>query len=370
MENMKRKLFMAAALTAALLAGCVGTAMAEGETEAAGTDTFEEAGMNGELPEELPELPEGELPELPEGELPELPEGELPEGLMGAPEGQMTEIDGIGNVAYAGVSESQICDIYTPDGDGPFPVIVLAHGGGFLFGDQRMPIIQPVIDAGLANGYAVVSVDYRKSGEAAFPAAVADMKAAVRYVRANAEEYGFDAEHVAVWGESAGAYLSLMTALTPEVEELNGDVEDNAGISSAVNALVDFYGPVEFYTLDADYAELGVTDTTFSSEESFESQFLGQAIGADEEATYQTYWETYKDQLPEDYELKAWIQVGDSDQKVPYLQSEHFAERLSGVLGEENVEFSIIEGADHEDDLFYTDENLEKVFEFLDGIMK
>ena len=108
----------------------------------------------------------------------------------------------------------------------------------------------------------------------------------------------------------------------------------------------------------------------FGEDKSFESQFLGQSLNANKDATYQTYWETYKEELPKDYELSVWIQVGDADQNVPYTQSQHFAERLADVIGEENVKFSMIEGAAHEDLMFYTDENLAEVFEFLDGVMK
>lgn len=112
------------------------------------------------------------------------------------------EDGGLAGIKYASNSETQVLDIHLPEGEGPFPVIALVHGGGFLFGDQAMPIIQPVIDAGTAAGWAVVSVDYRKSGEAAFPAALADVKAAVRFVRANAEQYDFDAERLgALLGE-------------------------------------------------------------------------------------------------------------------------------------------------------------------------
>lgn len=269
-------------------------------------------------------------------------------------------------VSYASNSDAQVMDIYLPENaTGADPVIVVVHGGGFMFGDQMMDIIQPVIEAGVANGYVVASVDYRKSSEASFPAALSDVKAAVRYLRANAETYGIDADKVAIWGESAGAYLSLMTALTPEVEDLNGDVTDNLEQSSAVTALVDFYGPVEFYTMDAEYEALGIEGTTYSSEDSFESAFVGQAIGEDEETTYQTWWYTYVDQLPEDFTLSAWVQVGDSDTSAPYTQSQNFAEKLAEVLGEDSVTFGIIEGAEHEDDLFYTDDNLAQVFAFL-----
>ena len=274
------------------------------------------------------------------------------------------------NVLYASNSDAQVMDIYIPENaTGSDAVIVVVHGGGFKFGSQTMEIIQPIIEAALENGYVVASVDYRKSGEATFPGALADVKAAVRYLKANAETYGIDPDQIVIWGESAGAYLSLMTALTPEVEALNGDVTDNLDYSSSVAALVDFYGPVEFYTMDDEYEALGISGTTYSESSSFESTYLGQAIGEDEEYTYTTWWYTYVDYLPDDFTLSAWIQAGTSDTSVPYTQSVNFASLLETVIGEENVSFSLIEGAEHEDDLFYTDENLAAVFEFLAGVL-
>lgn len=287
----------------------------------------------------------------------------VPVGGMASGEAEaITEAGGLTNVAYASDSSAQVCDIYRPENVEKAPVIVLVHGGGFMFGDQKMDIIQPIITKALAHGYAVVSVDYRKASEAVFPAALADVKAAVRFVKANAADYGWDAEKITVWGESAGAYLSLMTALTPDIAELNGDITDNDTIPGNVQALVSFYAPVEFYTL---YSEAGKPDSAAGS---FESKFLGQDIMADKDATYKTYWETYADQIPAN--LKVWIQAGDSDQRVPYTQSEHFAERLVDYLPAENIQYSLIPGADHEDPLFYSDENLDAVFTWLDAFMK
>ena len=285
----------------------------------------------------------------------------VPEG-AGASAEAPAETGGLKNVAYASNSKAQVCDIYLPEGVEKAPVIVLVHGGGFMFGDQGMHVIQPVIEKSLEKGYAVVSVDYRKATEAVFPAALGDVKAAVRFVKAHAMEYGFDPERIAVWGESAGAYLSLMTALTPDVAELNADVTDYAEIPSDVTALVSFYAPVEFYTL---YDEAGKPDSAASS---FESKFLGQDITADRDATYKTYWETYADSIPAD--LKVWIQTGDADSRVPHTQSVHFAERIANYLPDGNIRYSLIPGADHEDALFYTDENLDAVFAWLDGFMK
>lgn len=272
------------------------------------------------------------------------------------------------DIPYAGDSDAQVLDIYLPEEEGTYPVIVVVHGGGFKFGDQGMSIIKPIFEA-TSRGYAVVSIDYRKSMEAPFPAALADAKAAVRWIRANADIYGFDADNIAIWGESAGAYLALMTALTPDVAELNGDVDENLEYSSAVKALVDFYGPVDFWELDADAVSVGM-EATFSAEGSFESDFVGQAVGADESFTRKTWWGTYVDALPAGFALKAWIQVGDADHRVPYPQSVNFASELADVIGEENVAFGIIEGADHEDSLFYTEENLAAIYDFLDGVLK
>ena len=117
------------------------------------------------------------------------------------------------NVAYASKSASQILDLWTPEGaDEPVPLVIFVHGGGFVGGDKSMEdaYVAPVIDA----GYAAASLDYRLSGEAPFPAAVQDVKAAVRFLRANAVRYGLDPGRFAAWGESAGGYLVAMIGTT------------------------------------------------------------------------------------------------------------------------------------------------------------
>lgn len=309
---------------------------------------------------------------LPDGEnLPNL-EGMPPlDGMPGMGDSEGAKDADYRAVSYASNAASQVMDIFLPKhATGADPLLVVVHGGGFRFGSQTMEIIRPIIEQGIAKGYVVASVDYRKSGEAVFPAAVSDIKAAVRYLKANAAEYGIDPNRVALWGESAGAYLSLMTALTPDVEELNGDVRENLGQPSSVAALVEFYGPVEFYTMDEEYAAMGIMDTQTSTDSSFESAFLGQAVGQDKATTYTTWWGTYKEKLPSDFALQAWLQAGDSDKRVPYTQSENFASELSKVIGAERVHFSLLEGADHEDDMFYTEKNLAQVFLFLENALK
>ena len=109
------------------------------------------------------------------------------------------------DIAYADKSKAEKLDIYLPnEGKGPFPVIIFIHGGAFMFGDKADDQVNPALE-GVKRGYAVVSVNYRMSGEAVFPAAIQDVKAAIRFVRANAAKYHLDPKRIASFGNSAGA---------------------------------------------------------------------------------------------------------------------------------------------------------------------
>lgn len=364
---------MAAAMAAGLGA-CGSTAASENPAGSTSAETSAAAEDSEALSETAAAKAAAESESLDETAAETAAEGRteaFPAGMEGLPAGQESTEDLITptyeNAAYASVSDSEVCNICLPEDASEsetYPVIVLVHGGGLAFETQNEALIQPVIQKGLDEGYAVVSVDCRKSSEAVFPAALSDVKAAVRYVRANADTYGFDTSSITIWGESAGAWLSLMTALTPEAEEPSGDVTDSSGVIT----LVDFYGPVEFYTMDEEFEALGKDeDATHSDADSFESKFLGEALSADKETAYKTYWETYKDEPPDGFTLRAWIQAGTDDDNVPYTQSENFVERLSKVIGSDNVSFSLLDGAIHMDPAFYTDGNLTAVFRFLQG---
>ena len=159
------------------------------------------------------------------------------------------------DVRYADLSESQKLDIYLPDdGSGPFPVIVAIHGGAFMGCDKADVQVLPMLEA-LKRNYAVVSINYRLSWEAIFPALIHDAKAAVRWIRANALEFQFDPKKIASWGGSAGGYQSLMLGVTeglPEFEDLS---LGNADQPSNVQAVVDWFGPTDFLKMDEQLAE-------------------------------------------------------------------------------------------------------------------
>jgi acetyl esterase/lipase len=97
-------------------------------------------------------------------------------------------------------------------------------------------------------GFALASIDYRLSQVAKWPAQIDDCKAAVRWLRAHAATYGYDATKIGVVGASAGGHLAALLGTTANNSQLEGD-EGNAGVSSAVQAVVDYFGPTDFLSL-------------------------------------------------------------------------------------------------------------------------
>ncbi|MER8187606.1 alpha/beta hydrolase [Kitasatospora sp. NPDC094015] len=142
----------------------------------------------------------------------------------------------------------RLLDVYVPARPGPVPAVVWIHGGGWMDGDRRYPpptvpaelLFGSLLDAGLA----VVTIDYRHSLEAPFPAQLHDVKATIRYVRHFADALGIDGERIGVFGESAGGHLTAMAALTDPGTE-GGRLEGTEGVptgSTAVRCAVDWYG--------------------------------------------------------------------------------------------------------------------------------
>lgn len=153
------------------------------------------------------------------------------------------------NVAYAHQTSAQHLDLYRPlHGTGVFPLVVYIHGGGFARGDKSGAgnVIGPLVRA----GYAVASLNYRLAPAGRFPAPVEDVKAAVRFLRANSQRYGLDPTRFAAFGGSAGGYLATMLAVTANVPRFDNPALGYAHTSSAVQAVVSWFGPVDFLTLD------------------------------------------------------------------------------------------------------------------------
>lgn len=126
-----------------------------------------------------------------------------------------------------------LLDLVLPDAPNGAATIWL-HGGGW-YGGSRADGISYWCSLLAAHGIACASVDYRLSGDAPFPAQIHDIKAAIRWLRAHAADYGLDQERIGIWGHSAGGHLAALAALTAEMPGLEGDC-GTRGISSAVRA--------------------------------------------------------------------------------------------------------------------------------------
>lgn len=267
------------------------------------------------------------------------------------------------DLAYASVSDAQKMDIYLPEGEGSFPVVVLIHGGAFKMGDKKIETSNA--EALVAKGYAAVSINYRLSGEAIFPAQIHDCKAAVRFLRANATKYKLNPDKIGSWGASAGGNLSALLGTSSGVAELEGKELGNAGFSSKVIASVDWFGPINFSAMDSEAQGLGFLLNT-NSTNSPESQLIGKAIQSAPELVAKANPTTY---VSAD-DAAFFIQAGSMDRNIPYLQSRNFFDSLKVVLGSEKVYFELMEGAGHGGPQFSEAPNIEKVIAFFNKYLK
>ena len=222
---------------------------------------------------------------------------------------------------------------------------------------------------GLGRGYAVAGVNYRMSGEAKFPALVHDVKAAIRWIRANAATHKFDPGKIAVWGGSAGGYQALMTGVTAGVPELDDLSLGNPEQSSEVQAVVAWFPPTDFLLMDAQLAASGLIpgdEEDHSASDSPESLLLGHKITDVPALVRAANPETYiRPGAP-----PMLIQHGLLDDTVPYQQSANFAAKAHAILGDDRVMLDLFPEARHGDPAFAAPENVAKVLDFLDSVLK
>lgn len=148
------------------------------------------------------------------------------------------------DVEYAAVSGRKLLlDLYMPSAPNPY-LIVWVHGGAWHSGTKESPPKSFV-----ASGYALASIDYRLSVEAKFPAQLHDIKAAIRYLRANAARHGYRADKIIMAGSSAGGHLAALAGVTNDDKVLEGNLGQYTETSSAIQGILDYYGPTNFTTI-------------------------------------------------------------------------------------------------------------------------
>jgi pimeloyl-ACP methyl ester carboxylesterase len=146
------------------------------------------------------------------------------------------------NIIYNKIGQrALLLDLYTPKGIAakPWPVVIMVHGGGWSKGSHRY--LRPLAMSLAAKGFACITVEYRLAGEASFPAAVWDVKAAVRWVRKNAKQYNLDADFITVAGGSAGGNIAGLVGVTTGDKRFEGDGE-HLDFSSKVHGVISFDG--------------------------------------------------------------------------------------------------------------------------------
>jgi len=164
------------------------------------------------------------------------------------PSNVRTELD----IPYAATDNPrQRLDLYLPKkaaDEGPLPLVVYVHGGGWQGGDKRGgAMLVPLVQSG---EYALASVGYRLTGETIWPAQIHDCKAAIRWLRANAAKYGIDPDRIGVAGSSAGGHLVCLLGTTAGVAELDGTIGAHDDEDTRVVCVVNQFGPTDFADID------------------------------------------------------------------------------------------------------------------------
>jgi acetyl esterase/lipase len=270
------------------------------------------------------------------------------------------------NISYASISEAQKLDIYLPETvSTKLPVIVSIHGGAFMFGDKADNQVVPMLE-GVIRGYAVISINYRLSGESKFPSQINDVKTAIRWIKANAAKYNLDPDRIALWGGSAGGNLAALAGTSSDIKELDGLNPNNSEYTSNVQAVVDWFGPINFLEMDKQFAINKKGEANHNDANSPESKLVGNKITLAENLVQKANPETY---ISSD-DPHFFIQHGTEDERVPTQQSINFYNKLVEKVGKEKVSIELLQGAKHGGEQFESKENLNKVFQFLDAILK
>ena len=258
------------------------------------------------------------------------------------------------DVAF-GPGPRQVLDVTLPEGAGPFPVLLMIHGGAFMTGDKSDLTIPPGV---LAAGIGVVRVNYRLSGSDLWPAQADDCLAAMVHLQREGAGLGLDPSRLVLMGQSAGAFLAVSTALSL--------VE----VGLAPQGVISFYGPMDFSNMDADMATLGRSPAMGPTDaaESPESRLLGMAVGDNRLAARAMGPVGRLDQLREPLP-PILIRHGDADPLVADLQSQRLMQAWTAADPAATIDYALVPGAGHGGAPFETGPVLADTLTFLRKVL-
>lgn len=261
---------------------------------------------------------------------------------------------GATEIAY-GQDARQVMDVTLPAGTGPYPVLMMIHGGAFKLGDKSEMSIWPELTQA---GIAVVRINYRLSGTAKWPAQGEDCLAAVVHLQRQGLALGLDPARLVLLGQSAGAFLAVSTALSL--------VE----VGLRPRGVVSLFGPMDFSTMDQDMATLGRTPQMGATDapDSEESQLLGYAVGENRAAARAMGPIGRLSRLTEPLP-PILIRHGDADPLIADLQAKRLREAWIAADPQAEVDYKLVPGAGHGGAAFETDPVKAEVMAFLQKVL-
>jgi acetyl esterase/lipase len=259
------------------------------------------------------------------------------------------------DVEYARVGELSLkLDLYQPAGEGA-PLLVWLHGGAWERGSKSpMPLERLV-----ARGFAIASVDFRPASVSPFPAQVHDVKAALRFLRSQADRFGYDATRIGILGASSGGHLAALVGTTNGRPELEGNLGEHRDTSSDVQAIVSYFGASNLTTILAQSTPYGLGIRTPALK-----AFLG-ALPDENEAVAKLASPVFQ---VDSSDPPLLLLHGDQDPQMPINQS-HELEGAYEKLGLD-VDLIVVHGAAHGGNAFYDAERIERVVTFLNASLR
>ena len=254
-------------------------------------------------------------------------------------------------ITFATVDGSALqLDLYLPDGVSTPPLLIYVHGGAWRFGSREQVSSLGLLD----EGFAIASVSFRLSEVAPLPAQVHDIKAAIRFLRANASDYGYDAARIAITGVSSGGHLAALVGLTNGNAEHEGIIGDHAEASSDVQAIVSWFGASNLTSILSQSTPRGL-----NVREPALDLLLGGLVEDKTELAHFGSPVFHVDAL----DPPLLLLHGDQDPQMPINQSHelHGAAKDAGIV----VHFEVVHGAGHGGAAFFDRDRSALVADFL-----
>jgi acetyl esterase/lipase len=271
------------------------------------------------------------------------------------------------DVNYAGDSIAyHNLDIYLPKVENPvYPAVIVIYGSAWLSNNSKENALPVLGSALLDAGFAVITPNHRSSSDAKFPAQIQDIKAAIRFIRANAGIYQVDTSFIGITGYSSGGHLSGLAGTSGSIKnistgsasaDLEGSIGQYTSFSSTVDAVVDWFGPTDFLIMDSCAGSF-----SHDGADSPESSLIGSKIQDNPDMCALADPTTYVDSNDPPF----LILHGDADPYVPYCESEKLFNALqrAGVPGK----FILVPGGEHGPGVF-NENNFKMMAQFFSSL--